>query len=271
MTSCHTGLWNHLSVEDKALLAQFHQGHIDFNFEELLSPIDGREATHNNLSRIEEEAGYSKFHNHPAPPISSRTQTPPSPLTSLSPSFSLRIDSPIVASMSTPLPKRDECSAPKFDPTARAAGIDEDSDKMKKTILGYLDAKTMKFWQSLDTFNDDTKTWEEFKTEILDYYPGTTETDKVTTEELNWPSTTKSSQWWLKPPQQTLFKILIAQHYVRPFPENIRARIDTGLYVHYPTKKVGQAYTINETRKVITFLLSDASAPVSSGSFCSGV
>lgn len=184
MTSCHTGLWNHLSVEDKALLAQFHQGHIDFNFEELLSPIDGREATHNNLSRIEEEAGYSEFRNHPAPPISSRTQTPLSPLTPLSPSFSLQIDSPIVASMSTPLPKRDECSAPKFDPTARATGIDEDSDKMKKTILGYLDAKTMKFWQSLDTFNDDTKTWEEFKTEILDYYPSTTETDKVTTEEL---------------------------------------------------------------------------------------
>ncbi|KAJ3913869.1 hypothetical protein F5877DRAFT_83387 [Lentinula edodes] len=46
--------------------------------------------------------------------------------------------------------------------------------------------------------------------------------------------------------------------------------LTTGLYIHYPTKKVGQAYTINEIRKVVTFLLSDASAPVSSGSFRSG-
>ncbi|GAW09026.1 protein [Lentinula edodes] len=205
--------------------------------------------------------------------------------------------------MSTPLPKRDERSAPKFDPkneallpnffeeferTAKAAGIDEDSDRMKRTVLGYLDAKTMKFWQSLDTFDDDAKTWEEFKTEILDYYPGATGTAEVTTEELvrvvetfqkKTISTTQELAEYHREfavvakalrTQGTLSEILIAQHYVRPFPENIRTRIDTGLYVHYPTKKVGQAYTINEIRKVITFLLSDASAPVSSGSFRSG-
>ncbi|KAJ4473447.1 hypothetical protein C8J55DRAFT_433734 [Lentinula edodes] len=202
--------------------------------------------------------------------------------------------------MSTPLPKRDERSAPKFDPkneallpnffkeferTAKAAGIDEDSDRMKKTVLGYLDAKTMKFWQSLDTFDDDAKTWEEFKTEILDYYPGATGTAEVTTEELvrvvetfqkKTISTTQELAEYHREfavvakalrTQGTLSEILIAQHYVRPFPESIRSRIGTGLYVHYPTKKVGQAYTINEIRKVVTFLLSDASAPVSSGSF----
>ncbi|KAJ3912065.1 hypothetical protein F5877DRAFT_435, partial [Lentinula edodes] len=72
----------------------------------------------------------------------------------------------------------------KFECTAKAAGIDEDAEKMKRTVLGYLDAKTMRFWQSLDTFDDDVKTWEDFKTEILDYYPGTMGTAEVTTEEL---------------------------------------------------------------------------------------
>ncbi|KAJ3897242.1 hypothetical protein F5879DRAFT_1032527 [Lentinula edodes] len=205
--------------------------------------------------------------------------------------------------MTTPLPKRDERSAPKFDPkneallpnffeeferTAKAAGIDGDAERMKRTVLGYLDTKTMRFWQSLDTFDDDVKTWEDFKTEILDYYPGATGTAEVTTEELvrvvetfkkKVISTTQELAEYHREftvvakalrTQGTLSEILIAQHYVVPFPENIRARIDTGLYVHYPTKKVGQAYTINEIRKVVTFLLSDASAPVSSGSFRSG-
>ncbi|KAJ3897750.1 hypothetical protein F5879DRAFT_995595 [Lentinula edodes] len=159
---------------------------------------------------------------------------------------------------------------------------------MKKAVLGYLDAKTMRFWQSLDTFDEDTKTWEEFKSEILDYYPGATGTAEVTTEELvrvvetfqkKDISTTQELAEYHREfavvakalrTQGTLSEILIAQHYVRPFPENIRMRIDTGLYVHYPNKRVGQAYTINEIRKVVTFLLSDASAPVSSGSFRSG-
>ncbi|KAJ4487448.1 hypothetical protein C8R41DRAFT_767997 [Lentinula lateritia] len=200
--------------------------------------------------------------------------------------------------MTTPLPKRDERSAPKFDSkneallpnffeeferTAKAAGIIENSEKMKRTVLGYLDAKTMKFWQSLDTFDDDEKTWEEFKTKILDYYPGATGTAEVTTEELvrvvetyqkKLISTTQDLAEYHREfavvakalrTQGTLSEILIAQHYVRPFPENIRTRIDTGLYVHYPTKKVGQAYTINEIRKVVTFLLSDASAPEGDG------
>ncbi|KAJ3803836.1 hypothetical protein F5876DRAFT_84321 [Lentinula aff. lateritia] len=205
--------------------------------------------------------------------------------------------------MTTPLPKRDERSAPKFNPkneallpnffeeferTAKAAGIDGDAERMKRAVLGYLDAKTMRFWKSLDTFDDDVKTWEDFKTEILDYYPGATGTAKVTTEELvrvvetfkkKAISTTQELAEYHREfavvakalrTQGTLSEILIAQHYVVPFPESIRARIDTGLYVHYPTKKVGQAYTINEIRKVVTFLLSDASAPVSLGSFRSG-
>ncbi|KAJ3804616.1 hypothetical protein F5876DRAFT_82865 [Lentinula aff. lateritia] len=119
-TSRRTGLRNRLSVEDEALLAQFHQGHIDFDFEELLSPIDGRKATHNNLTGAEEEAGYSEFRNHPTSPVSNPTPTPPSPLTPLSPSTSLQIDNPTEPVMTTPLPKRDECSAPKFDPKNEA-------------------------------------------------------------------------------------------------------------------------------------------------------
>ncbi|KAJ3846388.1 hypothetical protein EV368DRAFT_89107 [Lentinula lateritia] len=268
-----------------------------------MSPVDGSEATHNHLTRLEEETGSSEFHNHPATPLPSISPTPPSPLTPLSHCSSLPILSPTEPAMTTPLPKRDKRLAPKFDPkneallpnffeeferTAKAAGIDEDAKKMKKTVLGYLDAKTMRFWQSLDTFDDDMKTWEDFKTEILDYYPGATGTAEVTTEELvrvietfkkKTISTTQDLAEYHREfavvakalrTQGTLSEILIAQHYVVPFPESIRARIDTGLYVHYPTKKVGQAYTINEIRKVVTFLLSDASAPVSSGSFHSG-
>ncbi|KAJ3914297.1 hypothetical protein F5877DRAFT_82924 [Lentinula edodes] len=294
MTSRRTGLQNCLSVEDKALLAQFHQGHIDFDFEELLSPVDGPKATHNHITRLEEETGSSEFRNHPATPLPSISPTPPSPLTLLSHCTSLPILSPTESVMTTPLPKRDEHSAPKFDlkneallpnffkefePTAKAAGIDEDTEKMRRTVPGYLNTKTMRFWQSLDTFDDDMKTWEDFKTEILDYYPGATGTAEVTTEELKTISTTQDLAEYHREfavvakalhTQGTLLEILIAQHYVVPFPESIRTHIDTGLYVHYPTKKVSQAYTINKIRKVVTFLLSDASTPVSSGSFHSG-
>ncbi|KAJ3871162.1 hypothetical protein F5051DRAFT_446545 [Lentinula edodes] len=114
----------------------------------------------------------------------------------------------------------------------------------------------MRFWQSLDTFDDNTRTWEDFKIEILDYYPGATGTAEVTTEELvqvvetfqkKVISTTQELAEYHREfavvakalcTQGTLSEILIAQHYVRPFPESIRARIDTGLYVHYPTKKL---------------------------------
>ncbi|KAJ3810458.1 hypothetical protein F5876DRAFT_76765 [Lentinula aff. lateritia] len=205
--------------------------------------------------------------------------------------------------MTTPLPTRDEHSAPKFDPKneallpnffeeferiAKAAGIRDDDEQMKKSVLGYLDTKTMCLWKALDTFDDITKTWEEFKSEILEYYPGALGTAEVATEELlrvvetfqkKGISTTLDLAEYHREftvvakalrTQGTLSDILIAQHYVSPFPESIHARINTGLHVYYPTKKVGQAYTINEIRKVITFLLSDASAPAGSGKFRKG-
>ncbi|KAJ3859262.1 hypothetical protein EV359DRAFT_68310 [Lentinula novae-zelandiae] len=124
----------------------------------------------------------------------------------------------------------------------------------------------MRFWQSLDAFDNDAKTWEDFKTKILDYYPGATGTAEVTTEELVRVVETFQKKT-ISDPRPGGIPPRIRRV---PFPENIRAHIDTGLYVHYPTKKVGQAYTINKIRKVITFLLSDASAPVSSGSFRNG-
>ncbi|KAE9383318.1 hypothetical protein BT96DRAFT_788584, partial [Gymnopus androsaceus JB14] len=98
-----------------------------------------------------------------------------------------------------PLPSRNERKAPKWDsqyeeqlPTffeefetvAKDAAIDSDDVKMKKESLRYVDAKTMRFWRSLDTFEDNTKTWKDFKTEVLSNYPGAEQLPETTTETL---------------------------------------------------------------------------------------
>ncbi|KAE9397196.1 hypothetical protein BT96DRAFT_823673, partial [Gymnopus androsaceus JB14] len=99
----------------------------------------------------------------------------------------------------TPLPSCNERKAPKWDsqykeqlPTffdesetvAREAAIDSDDEKMKKEALRYVDAKTMCFWRSLDTFEDDMKTWKDFKKEVLSNYPGAEQLPETTTDTL---------------------------------------------------------------------------------------
>ncbi|KAJ3834449.1 hypothetical protein F5878DRAFT_544793, partial [Lentinula raphanica] len=101
--------------------------------------------------------------------------------------------------MTTPLPKRDERSAPKFDPkneallpnffeeferTAKAAGIDGDAAQMKKAVMGYLDVNTLLFWQTMDAYEDALSPWEDFKKEVLGYYPGALTRAEATVEEL---------------------------------------------------------------------------------------
>ncbi|KAJ3926961.1 MAG: hypothetical protein NXY57DRAFT_965970 [Lentinula lateritia] len=197
---------------------------------ELLLPVEGAEATHNHLTSLEEQSGRSgagwgsvwgELHAYDIDPKNE----------ALLPNF-----------------------FEEFERIAKAAGIRENDEQMKKSVLGYLDAKTMHLWKALDTFDDITKTWEEFKLEILEYYPGALGTAEVATEELlrvvetfqkKGISTTLDLTEYHREftvvakalrTQGTLSDILIAQHYISPFPESIHARIDTGLHVYYPTK-----------------------------------
>ncbi|KAJ3721793.1 hypothetical protein C8R42DRAFT_642250 [Lentinula raphanica] len=196
--------------------------------------------------------------------------------------------------MTTPLPKRDERSAPKFDPkneallpnffaeferTAKAAGIDDDARQMKQAVVGYLDAKTLQFWQTLDSFGDDRKSWEDFKSEVLDYYPGARSQVGATTEELvkivesfrrKGISTAMDLNEFHREfavvakalsDQGVLSGNPLAKHYVAALPDHVRWRIDQALLTFFPDQDPGQAYTIGQLRKVATRLLADTSAP----------
>ncbi|KAJ3764979.1 hypothetical protein FB446DRAFT_510601 [Lentinula raphanica] len=196
--------------------------------------------------------------------------------------------------MTTPLPKRDERSAPKFDPkneallpnffaeferTAKAAGIDTDARLMKRAVIGYLDAKTFQFWQTLDTFGDDSKTWDEFKAELLEYYPGASTQIGATTEELvkivdsfrrrGISTATDLNEFHREfavvakalGDQGVMSGNPIAKHYVSALPDHVRWRIDQALLTFFPDQNPNQAYTISQLRKVATRLLADTSAP----------
>ncbi|KAJ3713357.1 hypothetical protein C8R42DRAFT_647007 [Lentinula raphanica] len=202
--------------------------------------------------------------------------------------------------MTTPLPKRDERSAPKFDPkneallpnffeeferTAKAAGIDEDATQMKKAVMGYLDVKTLLFWQTMDTYSDPLSSWDDFKKEVLDFYPGALSRAEVTTEELLQVVGTYQKKGITSistlnkfhreftvvakalMDQGTLPDIQVAKHYVSVLPDHIRAEINSALRTYFPERKPGKAYTLNQLRQGATNLLSDTSAPVDMGNF----
>ncbi|KAJ3765084.1 hypothetical protein FB446DRAFT_795403 [Lentinula raphanica] len=198
--------------------------------------------------------------------------------------------------MTTPLPKQDERSAPKFDPkneallpnffeeferTVKAAGIDDDAEKMKKAVMGYLpDVKTLLFWQTMENYSDPLGSWEDFKKEVLDYYPGALARAEVTTEELlkvveTYQRKGVSSVSILNEfhreftvvakalmDQGTLPDQQVAKHYVAVLPDHIRAEINSALRTYFPNRKPGKAYTLNQLRQGVTNLLSDTSAPV---------
>ncbi|KAJ3816851.1 hypothetical protein F5880DRAFT_1706246 [Lentinula raphanica] len=202
--------------------------------------------------------------------------------------------------MTTPLPKRDERSAPKFDPkneallpnffeeferTAKAAGIDGDAAQMKKAVMGYLDVNTLLFWQTMDAYEDALSPWEDFKKEVLGYYPGALTRAEATVEELlkvveSYRKRGISSVSILNEfhreftvvgkalvKQGTLPDQQIAKHYVAVLPDHIRAEFNSALRTYFPERKLGQAYTLNQLRQGATNLLSDTSAPVDMGNF----
>ncbi|KAJ3780536.1 hypothetical protein GGU10DRAFT_380509 [Lentinula aff. detonsa] len=197
--------------------------------------------------------------------------------------------------MTTPLPSRNECSAPKFDPkdeqqlptffdeyekVATAAGLDENDVEKKKGALRYTDAETTRFWRSLHTYVDSTKTWAQFKTEVLENYPEALLPTVSTIEDLKKViegnrkqgiSNTLDLAKYHRSFQSVsaslelngiLSAVQIASYYVSPFPDSIRSRLDTRLQVKYPSKMKGQAYTLSELKTAIDFLLSDASTPL---------
>ncbi|KAJ8083330.1 hypothetical protein PM082_009202 [Marasmius tenuissimus] len=165
------------------------------------------------------------------------------------------------------------------------AGIIADHPTMKKECLRYVNAETIRFWRSLATFKDDTKTWSEYKTEVLSNYPDAMQSTEVTMDELKKVvedhsktgitsvkslakyhrsfSTVASSLM----DQGVLSAVQAARHYVEVFPEQVKTHLDTRLQVQYPNKKKGEAFTLSELKGAIDYLLSDASTATLRGSF----
>ncbi|KIK51030.1 hypothetical protein GYMLUDRAFT_982894 [Collybiopsis luxurians FD-317 M1] len=203
----------------------------------------------------------------------------------------------------TPLPARNKRSAPKFDPdfeeqlpiffgefeaAAKAAAIHNDPEKMKKEVLWYVDAKTMRFWRSLLTFKDDTKSWDEFKTKVLENYPDALQQTDATTVDLDKVIETYRKSGISNSKElgkyhrefsvvsNSLVKngiisgIQAAKSYVSVFPELIQSRLDMHLQVQFPNKKKGEAYTLTQLKSSVDYLLSDASIPTSMANFRDG-
>ncbi|KAJ3979282.1 hypothetical protein F5890DRAFT_1558936 [Lentinula detonsa] len=186
--------------------------------------------------------------------------------------------------MTTPLPSRNKRAAPKFDPkdeqqlptffdeyekVATAAGLDADDY-----------AETTRFWRSSQTYVDSTKTWAEFKTEVLENYPEALLPTVSTIEDLKkvieaYRTARISNSLDLAKYHRSfhavslslemngiLSAVQIASYYVSPFSDSIQACLDTRLQVKYLLKTKGQAYTLPELKTAIDFLLSDASTPL---------
>jgi hypothetical protein len=198
----------------------------------------------------------------------------------------------------TPLPSRSERKAPKWDsqyeeqlPTvfeeyeavAHDAGIENDVERMKKEVLWYVDGPTMRFWQTLESFSGAVKTWEDFKTEILENYPGAEKLPEANSGDLikivqkyakegisntqllaqyhrEFATTAKSLA-----EHSMVSPVQMAGYYVQAFTESFRIHLDTRLQILHPNKAKGEPYSISDMWAAIDFLISDASTSVVGG------
>lgn len=187
-----------------------------------------------------------------------------------------------------PLPARNERSAPKWDsryerqlPTffeefetvAQAAGINASDVDMKKGVMRYVDYESMKFWQTLPTFEDAASTWAEFKAEVLSQYvvkANTEDLKKVVAEfaksgiancqELGTYHRKFSIVAHSLRKLGILSAIQISSYYAQVFSESFRMHLEIRLRIENPTKPRDQAYSLTEVRNAAEFILSDAIA-----------
>lgn len=190
------------------------------------------------------------------------------------------------------LPARTERSAPKWDSTyeeqlptffeefesvAQVAGIHGNDVGMKKGVLRYLDPQSLRFWRTLKSYKDTTKTWDEFKTEVLSHYPGALEEEETTTEDLEKvvlayrkSGITNRKKLGMYHRDFSVVSDYLEEHgiltsiqienlYIQAFSDSIRTRLNMNLQL---AKAKGQAYSLTKLRQEIDFLLSDASIAV---------
>ncbi|KAK1219488.1 hypothetical protein PQX77_013400 [Marasmius sp. AFHP31] len=203
-----------------------------------------------------------------------------------------------MATVATPLPARGKRSAPKFDPefeeqlptffeefesAAEKAQIAQDHALTKKEVLRYVDSKTNCFWRSLPTFINATSTWEQFKTEVISYYPDAERVSEAMLDQLkkviadHQKAGIDSSKVLAAYHRDfaliassiispgVLPLVQASQNYTSVFPESVANRVDIRLQVQFPNKQRGVPYSLNEIKTAVDFLISDASttaAPV---------
>lgn len=309
---------SHLTSEEEQILISIQSAELSFEVSDLFKAVPDDEATHNHpslLLPLSEDEGLlypssesedNSLHHSPSQVEGSSVPLPLSLLTaptSSQPNHPQTLPIPIFpTTMATiiPLPSHNERKAPKWDslyeeqlPTfleefetvATDAAINTNDGKMKKEVLRYVDAKTMHFWHSLDTFDDIQKTWDEFKTEVLSNYPGTEQVPETMTDTLK-KVVTKFAKSGVSNSQElaeyhrefaTIAKSLskhgilsgvqLAGMYVQVFPNSVHAQLNMRLQFQYPNKKKGEAYSLSELKGAVDFLLSDASTSVIIGNF----
>ncbi|KAK1215582.1 hypothetical protein PQX77_021793, partial [Marasmius sp. AFHP31] len=202
---------------------------------------------------------------------------------------------PPMATVVTPLPARGERSAPKFDPefeeqlptffeefesAAAKAQISQDHALMKKEVLCYVDSKTNRFWRSLPTFTNVASTWDQFKAEVISYYPDAERVSEATLDQLKRVITdhqksgidsSKALAAYHRDfapiassliSQGVLSLVQASQHYTSVFPDSVANRVDIRLQVQFPNKQKGVPYSLDEIKTAVDFLISDASTTV---------
>ncbi|KAE9394134.1 hypothetical protein BT96DRAFT_998852 [Gymnopus androsaceus JB14] len=155
-----------------------------------------------------------------------------------------------------------------FETVAKEAAIDSDDLKMKKEALRYVDAKTMRFWRSLDTFEDNQKTWDEFKKEVLSNYLGAEQVPETTTNTLK-KVVTKFAKSRVSNSQELA-------EYHREFATVSKSLTKHGIprfgpcaieYAPPSPAHDGEAYSLAKLKGAVDFLLSDANTSLIVGNF----
>ncbi|KIK52173.1 hypothetical protein GYMLUDRAFT_251425 [Collybiopsis luxurians FD-317 M1] len=196
----------------------------------------------------------------------------------------------------TTMPAHNECNAPKWDsrhedrlPTffkdfeiaAEAAQIDKDHSKMKTEALHYIDMEARRFWKTLPSFQNTTKTWEDFKKEVISNYPDAKEEPNYNLEDLKKVVTSysKSSISSLKEmanfhrkfntvvyrllDENIIAEVQADELYISVFTEKFREQLNVQLRLDHGKKARGKQYTQTQIKETVDEMLSDSPQGIS--------
>ncbi|KIK62752.1 hypothetical protein GYMLUDRAFT_242398 [Collybiopsis luxurians FD-317 M1] len=201
------------------------------------------------------------------------------------------------------MPVHNERNAPKWDSknddwlltffkdfkiAADATGISNDNAKMKTESLHYIDLGACHFWKTLPSFNDNAKTWEAFKKEVIGNYPDAKENPDYTVKDLKKVimKFSKSGISSLKDMASyyrafnTISHSLLAESilasvqadklYISVFSKTFRHDLNVQLCLDHGKKPKGKQYTQTQVKETVDKMLTDLTHSSTSSNFNSG-